>query len=184
MKHTKPILILAASLVFILGVVFIYFAGSRFLIDQPANELILEATSTQNIKINGQRAVDYPAPNFTLFDLNGEEKKLSDYKGKAIILNFWTTWSPISQDQTAILDSYYKKVKDDQNLAFLAINSQEDKSVISGFIRRGEYSLPVWLDEKGEAGELYKISILPITFFIDKNGRVKDVYIGVLSEEE
>ena len=128
--------------------------------------------------------LEYPAPDFTLLDMAGKEKKLSDNKGKVVVLNFWTTWNPAARDQFVIFNSYYGSVNNNPDVILLAVNSQEDKSVVDNFVRRGGYGLPVLLDEKGVVGELYRISILPITYFISKNGQVKEIYIGILNAED
>lgn len=177
MKNLKVWLIIL--LVLIIGLVLIYSIASRFLSKAPpeiAIEIEEEAAEVPRI--------DYLVPNFELLDIKGEEVKLSNYQDKIIVLSFWTTWNPAAQDQLVILESYYQDIKDEEGVVLLTINNQEDESVVSNFIRRGEYSLPVLLDQDGEIGELYGISILPATFFINKEGKVKEIYIGILNKEE
>jgi len=99
-------------------------------------------------------------------------------------LVFWTTWNPAAQDQIAILESYYQKIRNQEDVSLITINSQEDKSAVASFLRRGEYELAVLLDEKGEIGELYQINILPAFYFINQDKMVRDKYIGILSEAE
>lgn len=176
MKNLKVWLIML--LVLIIGSVLIYFIASRFLIKAPP-EITIEAEEVLEIpKIN------YPMLDFELPDIEGEKVKLSDYQDKIIILSFWTTWNPAAQDQIVILESYHREIKDKEDVILLTINNQEDKSIVSNFIRRGEYILPVLLDQDGEVGELYGINTLPATFFIDKEGKVKEIYIGILNREE
>lgn len=179
-SRAKLPLIMLFSL--IIGVILIYLVGTKFLVDTSTIEISLEATSTLG-GVGKQKQVNFPAPYFSLPDLSGEVKKLTDYKDKTVILYFWTTWNQSSRDQLTILNSYYTKVSNDPSVGFLAVNSQEDKSVVSNYIRRGGYTIPVVLDEKGDMGELYRISLLPAIFIIGTDGRVKDTYIGVLNEE-
>lgn len=185
MKNFKlTIIIIVFSI--ILGFSLIYFVGSKFLTNQPSQQdiTLLDPEDSGEVAKREGQTLDYPAPDFSLPDITGKEQKLSANKGRAVVLSFWTTWNPVAQDQFVILDSYYKDIKDNQDVALLAVNSQEDRSVVANFLRRGNYNLPVLLDEKGMAGELYKISILPITYFISKDGRVKEIYIGILKAED
>ena len=64
----------------------------------------------------------------------------------------------------------------------ITINNQEDRSTVFNFIERGGYKIRVLLDQSGQAGESYKIKTLPTTYFLDKAGVIKDVFVGVLSE--
>lgn len=181
----KKLLIPAGML---LGVFLIYFAGARFLA-APTREISFAEfgqyqTATTTAPAGAVRALNYPAPSFELPDLQNKKIKLSDFLKKAVVLVFWTAWNPAARDQIAILESYYQKNKDRGDLAMIAVNSQENKSVVSSFLKRGEYQLPVLLDEEGKTGEAYNINILPAFYFIGKDGRVKDEYIGVLNENE
>ncbi len=184
-KYQKLILPIVITVVLIAGIYLVWLVASRFLTNAPANEISFgtnEATGTQELINEGE--VNYPAPGFELADLPGNKIKLSDYNEKTVVLNFWTTWNPACQDQLKILDSYYQEIKDNQNVVVLAVNNQEDKSLVSNFITRGKYELPVLLDEKGEVGDMYKVTILPMTYFINPQLRVAEKYIGILNETE
>lgn len=177
MKNIK--LWLIALLILIIGPVLIYLTASQFLIKGLSEEIVLGFQEISEIP-----ETDYSRPDFELADIKGERIKLGAHQNKIIIIAFWTTWNPASQDQIVILESYYQEIKDKEDIVLLTINNQEDKTVVSNFISRGEYVLPVLLDQDGEIGELYKINILPTTFFINKEGRVKETYIGILNKEQ
>ena len=176
---------LIVSIIFIIGVLSLYLIASQFLGKTPSSEITFgseeEVTEEEMSKI---KRIDYLAPDFKLLNIEGEEIKLSDYQNKIIVLAFWTTWNPATQDELVILESYYQEIKDKEDIVLLTVNNLEDKSVVSNFIRRGKYVLPVLLDKDGEVGELYGISILPATFFINQEGKVKEMYVGVLNKEE
>lgn len=180
MGKLKKILII--FLIFIVGVVSLYLVALKFFEKALPGEITFEPKEpeeeTSKIKI------DYPALDFELLNFEGEKVKLSDYKDKMMILFFWTTWNPAAQDQLVILESYYQEIKDREDIVLLAINNQEDESVVFNFIRRGKYDLPVLLDEDGKVGELYEISTLPATYFINQEGKVKETHIGILNKEE
>ena len=171
-----------------LGVFSIYFIGSQFL-TPPSQEISFEnigqsQQGTTTPKAISSAPMGYVAHGFEIPDIQGNIVTLGDFKGKILILVFWTTWNPAAQDQIAILESYYQKIKGQANLALVTINNQEDKSVVSSFVRRGEYQLTVLVDEDGIVGETYGIHSLPTFYMIDKSGIVRDRFIGVLSESE
>jgi len=176
-KWWLKIVLILITLIF--GAVLIYLIATQFF-KGPTKEITFEPEKTkETVEV---KKIDYLAPDFKLFDLDGKIVKLSDFRNRIIVLTFWVTWNPVAQDQIAILESYYQDIKDKKDLVLLTINNQEDKSVASNFIRRGGYILPVLLDEDGEVGELYKIKVLPTTYFINKDGFVKEIYIGVMNE--
>ncbi len=131
-EKLKKILITLS--VFIVGVFLIYLVASQFFKTIGPKEITLESEET----IEGVKKIDYLAPDFELSNIKEEEIKLSDYENKIIILTFWTTWNPIAQDQLVILESYYQEIIDSKDIVLLTINNQEDKSVVTNFIRRGE----------------------------------------------
>jgi len=177
-KEIKMILMTFSIL--IIGVFLIYLIANQFF-KGTSEEITFEPKRTETAE---GKATDYPAPGFELPNLEGKAVKLSDYRDKNVILTFWTTWNPAAQDQIVVLESYYQEIKDKTDISLFAVDNQEDKSVVSNFIRRGGYILPVLLDESGKAGESYKINTLPATYFINQAGKVEEIYIGVLSKEE
>ena len=173
--------------VMFLGVVLMYNIGLQFLV-APTREVLFEEfgqyrAATATTSVLDTRALNYVAPDFELPDVRGEKIKLSNLSKKAVMLVFWTTWNPAAEDQIAIVESYYQKNKDRGDVVLLAINSQENKSVVSSFLGRSEYQVLVLLDETGKVGESYAIHIVP-TFYFIKEGRVRDRYVGILSENE
>ncbi len=175
-KKEKKLILLSIAIV-IFGVSLIYFIAPKFFpkvtVEIPEGEEETEKPQIESF-----------SPEFTLGDINGEEVNLEDYKGKATLLTFWTTWHPVAVEQLPILDSYYQKIKNDDQLALLTINNAEEQKTVSNFINRAELSLPVLLDCDGKVGELYKITAIPLHIFINKQGKIKEIYIGSLSQEE
>lgn len=160
------------------------FLGLRFIwieIFPPVKvNLTLEKTPSANPEATQKKS--YPAFNFSLNDIKGNKATLSDFKGKIIILNFWASWDKKSTDFLDVLEELKK-----QNLPLvevLAIDNLEDPKTVNAFLERGNLSIPILLDKDGSVGDKYKIGILPVSFFIDKNGLVQESYIGVLSKQE
>jgi peroxiredoxin len=173
--------LLVIPLVLIGGIILIYFVASKLLNSgQTYSEDMIVGQEEQNA--TGTK--DYSAPDFELGNIRGEKVKLSDFKDKIIILNFWASWNQPAQDQLVVLDSYYQEINNKDYLSLITVNNLEDNSVVSNFIRRGGYILPVLLDSDGKIGELYKIDTLPATFFIDRSGKIREVFVGILSKGE
>ena len=151
-------------------------AGS-FFIKGIVQEVSVKTYGIENVSADLNRE----APFFELADLNGNAVKLSDFSGGPVVVTFWATWNAQSADQIKIFDDYLIKNKNPL-FKIITINNQEDKSIVSSFIKRGGYKLAVLLDEKGATGELYKARNLPVSYFLDKNGVIKDIFVGVLNE--
>jgi peroxiredoxin len=121
-----------------------------------------------------------PAPDFALVDMNGERHKLSDYRGEGVFLNFWATWCKPCEREMPYIDNQYKHFKD-KGVKVLTIDVGESELVVNNFIERHNLSFPVMID-KGEVQTAYGINPLPITFLIDKDGKVVRSHTGELNE--
>ena len=119
------------------------------------------------------------APDFALFDLDDRKVALSDFRGKKVIVTFWTTWNEISMEQLNIAHSYYANA-DHDTIVVLAINSQEDGLVVGEVVKQSSIRVPVLLDGEGEVGELYHVGVLPLTIFINTNGFESERFIGLV----
>ena len=125
-----------------------------------------------------------PAPDFSLNTLDGKSLKLSDYKGKKVILNFWATWCAPCKTEMPIMEAYHKEIKN-QNIVVIAVNlTNEDQSVkaVNQYVNKLNLTFPIPLDKKGEVSDLYQILTIPTTFFIDEKGMLQQKVIGPLNE--
>jgi len=166
------------SIIFaIFGILILNLVG-RLFIREVVQEVTLEgARSEVSIASIGEKA-----PYWELADLAGQQSVISDFLGEPMMVTFWTSWNQVSADQIKIFDEFLAK---DSKMLFsvVTINNQEDRGVVSNFMRRGGYQVRVLLDESGAVGERYDLKTLPVTYFIDKDGFVRDVFTGSLSEE-
>ncbi|WP_313798441.1 thiol-disulfide oxidoreductase ResA [Cytobacillus sp.] len=122
------------------------------------------------------------APDFVLVDLNGEEHRLSDYKGQGVFLNFWGTYCKPCEKEMPYMDNQYKQFKD-KGVQTLAVNVGESELSVSKFADRHQLTFPIVLDKDGQVQTAYKIGALPATFMIDKDGKVVKYHTGQLTEE-
>ena len=160
-------------------------------------------TNADLTQTNAELLFGKPAPEFKLpFVSGGQRPDLYVFQdrildgGKSTVLVFWATWNHASVDQLKILSDYLNQ---DRVLAqdpiFIAVNLQEDKKRVYDFLRNeilrfaqdnvnGQgRALEFLADETGEIGELYNVRTLPTTFFIDGQGIIQDIFVGVLNKE-
>lgn len=116
-------------------------------------------------------AINEEPIQFKLKDLNGSEVTLSDYKGKIVFLNFWTTWCPTCRIEMPSMEKLHQKFKD-QNFAMVTVNLQESASQVKEFFKEYKLTFTALLDSDGEVGIKHKIYSIPTTFILDKEGRI------------
>lgn len=144
----------------------------------------LAEISTANIN-NGQtgRKIGDPAPDFNLQFADGNKARLSDYKGRPVIMNFWATWCPPCREEMPGFVNVYNRYKAD-NVLVIGVNAQETAAEAADFARSYQMTFPVALDGRGELMQLYNVRGLPTTVFIDKEGRIAGMWSGLLPEAE
>ncbi len=123
-----------------------------------------------------------PAPDFALTDLDGKEHKLSDYKGKKVLLVFWATWCPPCRKEIPDLIQLRKTVGKDK-LAMLAI-SNEKPDLVKSFVTQANINYTVLLDPGTLPGPYNTINAIPSSFFIDQEGKIKLATSGLVSLSE
>jgi len=122
------------------------------------------------------------APDFELVTLDGESKKLSDYQGKKVILNFWATWCPPCQEEMPEMEKFHQQYGDEVYVIavnFTVSESNEDK--VKKFIVDHEYSFPVLLDPENKANSGYEVLTYPTSYFIDENGIIRNKVVGPMT---
>lgn len=132
-----------------------------------------------------------PAIDFELKDQYGKTHKLSDYKGKVLFLNFWATWCPPCKMEMPDIQKLYEKYEKQGEksevvvLSVAAPNTQDEKNIdgIKAFLEENGYTYPVLMDDGGYTFGAYRISSLPTTFMIDKEGNVFGYVQGGLTQE-
>jgi peroxiredoxin len=121
------------------------------------------------------------APDFRLVSLNGQEVGLSDYRGKPVVLNFWTYCAACKAELPYIQSVYDERELLSPNLIVLAINVSQPRDQVEQFVKFYNYTFEFLLDPWATVASDYYIHEIPTTFFIDRNGIVQDVYVGAFS---
>lgn len=125
------------------------------------------------------------APEFTLSDLNGKAVNLSDFKGKIVILNFWTTWCPPCIEEMPEMQRFYEKNKD-HRIEIVAVNLtnfDNGQQAIESFIQDYGLTFPVLLDKDGVVRSMYEILTIPTSFILDTEGGVFQKIVGPMNEQ-
>lgn len=125
------------------------------------------------------------APDFELSTLDGQKIKLSDYRGKKVILNFWATWCPPCKAEMPHMEKFYKENKD-KNVEILAVNlTNMDKGIeeVKVFVKEYGLTFPIPLDEEGIAGTTYQAFTIPTSYILDEKGVITKKIVGPMDEK-
>ncbi|MDW7772494.1 MAG: TlpA disulfide reductase family protein [Desulfobulbaceae bacterium] len=121
--------------------------------------------------------VGNPAPDFTLVDRTGKEWTLSELKGRVVFINFWATWCPPCREEMPSMQSLYSQLPGDKFI-MLAILNRDAPSLADLFVKKLGITMPVLDDQSNAVGSQYGLTGLPETYIIDKQGIVREKFIG------
>ncbi len=113
------------------------------------------------------------APDFTVYDEDGNPHKLSDFFGKPIVLNFWASWCPPCKAEMPDFDEKYLEYGDRVQFLMVNLTTGDTFQDAVNHIKREGYQFPVFYDLTGEAGYVYEIRGIPVTYFIGVDGQIK-----------
>ena len=108
--------------------------------------------------------------DIALQDLDGRTVNLSEYKGKIVLLNFMTTWCQSCRDEVSSMNKLYDGLKD-KNFAMVALDLEEQASVVKKFVKEFKLSFTMLLDSDARAQRLFGVRTIPTTFILDKKGK-------------
>ena len=113
----------------------------------------------------------------TIKDPNGQQVSLSDFRGKIVFINFWTTWCLACVIEMPSMEKLHQKFKD-KDFVMLAVNLQESASKIKQFYKEYKLTFTTLLDSTGDVGAGLGIRSIPTTFILDKKGRILGKALG------
>ena len=113
-----------------------------------------------------------PAPDFTVYDLEGNAHKLSDFRGKPVLLNFWASWCGPCQMEMPDFQKFYESHGDKVHFVIVNLTDGQQETVESAskFIAEKGYTFPVYYDTDIDAAVKYGVSAVPVSYFIDAEG--------------
>ena len=145
------------------------------------------------------------APDFTVYDADGNKVALSDFKGEPVVVNFWASWCPPCKAELPDFEALYQEVgikkaadaaggtadgadsDSAEAVRFLMVNltdgQRETQDAAGKFIADEGYTFPVYFDTDLSAAYTYGINSIPMTLFIDRDGNVQSYNIGMIDEQ-
>jgi thiol-disulfide isomerase/thioredoxin len=123
------------------------------------------------------------APDFELLNLDNQVVSLGDFKGQPVLINFWATWCGPCRSEIPYLQQINEGWSAD-GLVILAIDIGESQTTIEEFFEANKFSLPVLLDVHNNVTGNYGITGIPTTFFIDKDGIIREKVVGAFPSKE
>ena len=186
-NNKKLIVILAVFVVVLVGAGLLYSRLAPQFAQDPLATMGTQPQETTSASIpqttESTQSQQYLAPDFTVYDAQGNPVRLSDYFGKPIVLNFWASWCGPCQREMPDFDEKYRELGD--QVQFLMINmtdgNRETVEKAAAFIAQKGYTFPVFYDTRLQAAMTYGAYSLPMTFFIDSNGNLITHVVGAIN---
>lgn len=125
-------------------------------------------------------ALHHPAPAFEVQTVAGDAFSTAAQAGKPMVINFWATWCGPCRNEMPALEDASKRYAD--RVSFIGVNQGEDAPTIEAFADELGLTLPLGIDQKQAVGaDLYNVSGLPTTFFVDGSGVIRRVWMGEMN---
>ncbi len=121
------------------------------------------------------------APNFTLKSRSGENVKLSELRGQVVLVNFWASWCGPCRQEMPVLEKLYKKYRA-LGFVVLGVNVDDDPAQAESLLKVINVSFPILFDSDKKISEKYKITAMPSSFFVDRDGKLRSEHKGYLPE--
>jgi len=128
-------------------------------------------------------AIGTLAEDFRLTDLEGKSQSLSQYRGKIVLVNFWATWCKPCTTEMPAMQATYDRLRS-KGFVVLAINELEDNARVREHIKQYGHTFPVLMDHDNKVANQFGVFGLPVSIFIDQEGRVQEYIKGGLLTED
>lgn len=144
-----------------------------------------DAENADNTAQTEEEGTKYIAADFTVYDGDGNQVRLSDFLGKPVVLNFWASWCSPCKDEMPHFNEVYKERKDE--IVFMMVNltdgQRETQKKAQNYVDDKGFEFPVYFDKDMNAAATYGVSSIPLTLFIDSEGYILTGYIGSIKKD-
>ncbi|MCD4685951.1 MAG: TlpA family protein disulfide reductase [Anaerolineae bacterium] len=130
-----------------------------------------------NVQIDPAPRTGAPAPAFTAQTLDGSTLALADYRGQVVVLNLWATWCGPCRAEMPALERIHARYAD-EGVVILGLNQGATEAEVRAFAEEHDLTFPLALDPAEQIGRVYELEAFPTTFFIDRDGVIRDVVYG------
>ena len=121
------------------------------------------------------------APDFTVYDLEGNPRNFSEFIGKPVILNFWASWCGPCVSEMPEFQEVFNELG--QEVTFLMVNAGDETAQdVKSFLQQTGYTFPIYYDTANSAAIAYGLSAYPTTFFINAKGEVVTYAVGAIDK--
>ena len=183
MKDKKNLIIISIVLVVLI-------AGSAILYNifkDKIGQQQMPQTTAQNQSQNEEEeeGKPMPAPDFKVFDKEGNEVTLSSLTGKPVVLNFWASWCGPCKIEMKDFEKAYSNYKDDVHFAMVNLTDghRETVKTASKYIEDQGFTFPVYFDTDIDAANTYRVYSVPSTYFINSDGELVGYVNGLIQAE-
>jgi len=130
---------------------------------------------------SGATQINRPAADFTLPLFDGGNITLSNLRGKPVVLNFWASWCPPCREEAPTLEKIWQIYKENE-VTFIGVDIQDREADARAYIEEFGITYPNGPDIGGKITIDYGVSGIPVTFFINREGRIVSRWVGAISE--
>ncbi len=117
------------------------------------------------------------APDFALKSMDGQNLRLSEYRGEVVLMNLWGSWCGKCRDQLAAIEQL-RETYSDQNVAVLSVNLDRKLKKVRGLTEQLSLNFPILLDPRKQVARAYDPSRMPMTVVLDQSGTVRATWQG------
>ena len=149
------------------------------------NSLEVVDTPAASVEVAPEEAEPVLAPDFTVYDAEGNEVRLSDFAGKPVVLNFWASWCGPCKSELPAFENVWQEFGGD--IEFLMVNLTDGVSEtvdgVSKFVSKNGFTFPVYFDTAQNAAYTYGVTSIPATALISAEGEIVAAQVGAVSED-